>query len=67
MFEPMPTPPAPDAVNLQRMQDALLSLATQFIDPDVDRLDITIEQALADMGQLVGAERAYLITHDFPG
>lgn len=67
MFEPMPTSPAPDAANLQRMQDLLLSLASQFIDPDVARLDTTIEQALADMGQLVGAEHAYLMAYDFPG
>jgi len=27
----------------------LLSLATQFIDPDIERLDETLDQALADM------------------
>ena len=67
MLEPLYAPSAPDAVKLQRMQDLLLSLASQFIDPDVARLDATIEQALADMGQLVGAERAYLMAYDFPG
>jgi diguanylate cyclase (GGDEF)-like protein/PAS domain S-box-containing protein len=49
----------------QQIQDLLLSLATHFIDPDNEQLDQTIDQALADLGQLVGADRAYLINYDW--
>ena len=49
----------------QQIQDLLLSLATQFIDPDIERLDDAINHALAYMGQLVGADRAYLLSYDW--
>jgi diguanylate cyclase (GGDEF)-like protein/PAS domain S-box-containing protein len=55
----------PDAARQQQIQNLLLSLATALIDPDMARLDAILQEALADMAQLVRADRAYLLSYDF--
>lgn len=56
--------PMPGPKRQQQIQDLLLSLATAFIDPDLAQLDAALQQALADMAELVSADRAYLLSYD---
>jgi PAS domain S-box-containing protein len=50
---------------LSRIQDHLMHLATGLINVPVTGQDAAINQALGDIGKLIDADRAYLMSYDF--
>ena len=50
---------------LSRIQDRLMRLATDFVNVPVERQDTAVNQALAAIGRLIRADRAYLFSYDF--
>ena len=47
------------------LQRLLIDLSLDFINLPPERLDLSIEKALKDMGRFVRADRAYLFSYDF--
>lgn len=52
---------------LNQIQRQLMRLATEFVNVPVDRQNDAIQQALATIGELINADRAYLFDYDFAG
>lgn len=50
---------------VSRMQAVLMRLATEFINVPVAAQDVAINQALAAIGDLIDADRAYIMIYDF--
>lgn len=53
-----------DRERLNRFVLMMFRLASRFINLPADRMDPAIDEALGDMGQFVGADRAYLFAYD---
>ena len=65
MNQPLSLSAAAEAARLHDFVALLLRLAGQFINLPLPRVDAAIDQALADTGGFVGADRAYLFHYDF--
>lgn len=51
--------------HVSRIQQQLMYLATAFVNISIERKDEAINDALAKIGDLIGADRAYLFRYDF--
>jgi PAS domain S-box-containing protein len=57
---------AEDELLLQsRLQELLTKISATYISLPLDRLEATLIDSLGEMGELVGADRAYLFDYDF--
>jgi PAS domain S-box-containing protein len=54
-----------ELARLSVIQSELMHLATEFVNVPLERQNAAIDQALATMGQLIDADRAYLFEYDF--
>lgn len=52
---------------ISRIQAQLMRLATAFVNVTVTRQDEAIDDALESIGEMIGADRAYLFKYDFAG
>jgi len=54
-----------ELARLSVIQNALMRLATEFVNVPLERQDEAIDQSLETMGRLIHADRAYLFAYDF--
>jgi PAS domain S-box-containing protein len=47
------------------LQDLLIKISSTYINIDLDKVEIAIQDSLEDMGRFVGADRAYIFEYDF--
>jgi PAS domain S-box-containing protein len=48
-----------------KMQEILIRISTVYINIDLEKVEETIQQSLRELGEFVGADRAYIFDYDF--